>query len=77
MSTINAEHTRALTMLAGCPDGATDYALTSLHKFTPRVLFDLIESKLASAGWHTVGTSSRRFSVMRMHITNAGRQAIE
>ena len=76
MTNFTTEHTRALELLSGCPDGATDYALTSVHRIAPHVLFDLIKSGRASVARHTVGTTSLRYVVHRLRITDTGRQAI-
>lgn len=76
MTAFTTEHTRALEMLSGCPDGATDYALTKAHRIAPHVLFDLIKSGRASVARYTVGTTALRYTVNRLRITDTGRQAI-
>ncbi len=76
MTAFTTEHTRALELLSGCPDGATDYALTTLHRIAPHVLYDLIQSGRASVARHTVGTTALRYTVHRLRITDTGRAAI-
>jgi hypothetical protein len=72
----NAEHQRALCLLAQFPDGATAYCLTTLHAVAPPTLAGL---ELADACTTQVAARSGNgaaMTVTRLRITNAGRRAI-
>lgn len=63
---------RVLVMLAGCPTGATEYALAQ-HRFTRKLLDQLV------ANGHARITTDRvrrgiSIDVARFHITPTGRQ---
>jgi len=75
----NAEHQRALRLLAEFPDGATAYCLTTLHAVAPPTLAGLVQHELADARTTQVAARSGNgaaMTVIRLRITNAGRRAI-
>ena len=70
------EHRRLLTMLAGCPTGATDYALTTVHNFSGGVLYDLVHENLARVMRQHIRAGGLDTSVHRFWISESGKQAI-
>ena len=65
---------RALTVLAGCPDGCTE-SLLMAHGFTTKVLADLVRTELATARRERVGRR-RAIKIVRLRISEAGRKAL-
>jgi hypothetical protein len=65
---------RALELLAASPDGCTE-ALMS-HGFTVELLVDLCIAELAIATPERMVAGGRAVEVVRMKITEAGRQAL-
>ena len=75
----NAEHKRALRLLAGCPDGAAAYCLTTSHAVALRTLVALVQHELANTRTTDVAARSGNRpakTITRLRITNAGRRAI-
>jgi hypothetical protein len=72
------ERIRLLTTLAGCPEGATQHALTVVHGFAPGLIYQCVLRKLIGVQTQTASASggSQRMTVFRFHITKAGRQLI-
>jgi tRNA pseudouridine-54 N-methylase len=66
---------RALRALAGAPDGVTE-ALMLAHGFRVELLVDLCLAGLATAKPEHVRAGGRTMEVVRMKITEAGRQAL-
>ena len=68
------ERDRALTLLAGSPDGMTEAMLVRVHGVAIEVLVDLINDGLATV---TVEKLARpRIEVARVTITDAGRALV-
>jgi hypothetical protein len=65
----------ALTMLAGCPDGATEAALGS-HGFSASLLDELVAKRLAFVRTERF-VVPRGLTVRRFFITAAGRSSHE
>jgi hypothetical protein len=72
------ERIRLLTMLAGCPEGATQHALTAVHGFAPGLIYQCAQQQLIGVQTQTASASggSQPTTVFRFHITKAGRQLI-
>jgi hypothetical protein len=66
---------RALELLAASPDGCTE-ALMLAHGFTVELLVDLCIAELAIATPERMVAGGRAVEVVRMKITEAGRQAL-
>jgi hypothetical protein len=75
MSPRNPDQRRALELLAGSLEGHTE-AMLMAHGFTIAVLAILVRDGFATATPETVRTALRATKVVRMRITEAGRQAI-
>jgi hypothetical protein len=75
MSTLGANHRRALEMLAECSDGCTDHVL-HLFGFSEKVIAGLIRAGLARAEPKRSFPERRAAAVQRVRITDAGRQAL-
>jgi hypothetical protein len=75
---MNTQHKRLLETLAGCPDGATEHNLISRMKFHPRVIEDLVRSRLATVSDASVWPNGRgeRIQINRVRITQAGKYAV-
>jgi DNA-binding PadR family transcriptional regulator len=65
--------TVALKLLAGSPDGVTEYFFKVVHGINRRTLDALVTAGFASA---TVEHLKQGFDVTRFHITQAGRDAL-
>ena len=70
-----AEWRRALTVLADYPKGCSK-ALLMAHGLTTKIIADLIESGLVSAQPERSYVGGRAHRVMRIKITDAGREAL-
>ena len=70
-----AERARALLMLANCPDGATETALTG-RGVSIELIVELVTSGPATTATHYVRTGGHQIAVTRVLITNEGRSAI-
>jgi arylamine N-acetyltransferase len=72
----NGEQRRALDMLAGSPNGCTEAALRA-NGFTVALLAKIVRSGLAVASPEIVKAGGRTLSMLRLTITDTGRQALE
>jgi hypothetical protein len=72
------ERIRLLTTLAGCPEGATQHALATVHGFAPGLIYQCVDRKLVGVQTQIAAASSgaQQMTVFRFHITKAGRQLI-
>jgi hypothetical protein len=68
---------QALEMLAGSPHGATEDLLALAHGFNSDMIAGLIRTGLATAQRETVEASGKSVEVVRIRITEAGRQTLE
>jgi hypothetical protein len=68
---MSAERHRALRLLAGAPNGATE-AIMLAHGFTIEMLTVLVRDGLATATPETVHAGKRPIEVVRVRITDAG-----
>jgi hypothetical protein len=75
MAKLSDEEQRALSLLAGSPDGCTT-SIMMAHGFTPETLADLVRHSLAATRPETVRTGGTSIEIVKMHITAAGRKAI-
>jgi hypothetical protein len=75
-SSLNGEQRRALDMLAGSPNGCTEAALRA-NGFTVALLAKIVRTGLATASPEIVKTGGRTLSMLRLTITDAGRQACQ
>ena len=66
---------RALTLLASSPDGATETMLLA-HGFTANLIAELVDAGLATAASQRLGAAGREITIIRVRITDAGRQAL-
>jgi len=66
---------RALRLLASAPEGVTE-ALMLAHGFSVELLVDLCIAGLATAKPDQMRAGRRTMEVVRMRITEAGRQAL-
>jgi hypothetical protein len=73
---LRAERRRALKLLAGAPDGLTE-ALMMAHGFPVELMVDLIHAGFAIATAERVAAGPRTVEVVRVRITEAGRQALK
>ena len=63
-------------MLSGCPDGATEYALTA-RGFSMALIVDLVLGGLATTATTQVRVDARReITVTRVLITKEGQKAM-
>jgi hypothetical protein len=70
-----SDRRRALRLLADAPKGMTE-ALMLAHGFRVELLVDLCIAGLAIATPERMVAGARRVEVVRMKITEAGRQAL-
>jgi hypothetical protein len=73
---LSGEQRRALDMLAGSPHGCTEGALRA-HGFTVALLAKLVRTGLAVASPEIVKAGGRTLSMLRLTMTDAGRQACQ
>jgi hypothetical protein len=75
---MNTQHKRVLTILAGCPDGATEHNLTTRLKVPPHVIAELASSRLVTVADASVRANGRGslIQINRVRITDAGRLAM-
>ena len=66
---------RALELLAASPDGCSE-AIMMAHGFTVELLVDLCVAELAIAIPERMVVGGRTVEVVRMKITESGRQAL-
>jgi hypothetical protein len=74
---LNVEQRQALEMLAGSPHGVTEDLLVLAHGFDSDMTAGLVRAKLATAQRETVRAGDESAEVIRIRITEAGRQALE
>jgi hypothetical protein len=67
------ERIRLLTLLAGCPDGVTQYSLMVNHGFPPGVVYDCVQCGLIDVWTETVTRGDRLVTVFHFYVTEAGR----
>jgi hypothetical protein len=72
---LNAEHQRALTLLADAPHGCT-ISIMLAHGFSNAMLDKLVRDGLATLQPGTVRSGTRRITVVWMTITDIGRGAL-
>jgi hypothetical protein len=70
-----ADQLRALEILAGSPQGCTEETLRA-HGFTVRLLARIVRAGLAVARREIVKAGGRTLSMLRLTITDGGRQAL-
>jgi hypothetical protein len=71
---ISAEWRRALRVVARCPDGCTETTLLALG-FTISMLAGLVLDGFATATPETEQAAGREIKIVRVRITDVGRQA--
>jgi hypothetical protein len=71
----SGEERRALDVLAGSPHGCTEGTLRA-HGFTVRLLARLVRAGFAVAKPEIVKADGRTLSMLRLTITDIGRQAL-
>jgi hypothetical protein len=72
---LSDEQRRALEILAGSPHGCTEDILRA-HGFTVRVLAGIVRVGFAVAKPEIVKAGGRTLSMLRLTITDIGRQAL-
>jgi hypothetical protein len=72
---LNAEHRRALRLLADAPHGCT-VSIMLAHGFTNAMLDRLVRDGLATLQPGTARTGTRRITVVWVTITDTGRGAL-
>ena len=75
MPTPKQQRRRALELLEASIDGCTE-AIMLAHGFTSEMLVQLVQAELATATAERMRTGNRTIEVIRMKITDAGRQAL-
>jgi hypothetical protein len=71
----DAAEKRALQLLAGAPHGCTEATLRA-HGFTVRQLARIVRAGFATASPEIVKAGGRTLSLLRLAITDLGRQAL-
>jgi hypothetical protein len=66
-----------LMLLASSPHGATEALLVRAHGFDSDMVAGLVRGGLATAERETMKAGAKPIEVVRLHITPAGRKAIE
>lgn len=69
----------ALSLLLGCPDGATEFALVVHGGVKPEILYDLVSDGLAHAATTYVAARSdarKPLAVKRLRISAAGKRVL-
>jgi hypothetical protein len=74
---LKAESSQALQLLACSPRGATEDVLVVGHGFARETLAQLTLAGLAKMVTETLRVEGGTFTLERLHITDAGRRAIE
>jgi hypothetical protein len=74
--TLNSNERAALAILAGCPTGATEYNLVTLHNVKPATLYHLVERGLIHPQERTI-RPPWNFVIVWVSLTDAGRAAIK
>jgi hypothetical protein len=70
-----ADQRSALELLAGSPNGCTELLFLA-HGFTRNLLANLILAGFANAETERVMAEGRPINVLRIRITDAGREAL-
>jgi hypothetical protein len=73
---VSPDQQRALKLLAGSPDGCT-MSIMLAHGLKPELLANLVRGDLATTKPETVRTGEKAIELVRMMITDAGRNAID
>jgi hypothetical protein len=73
---LSVDQRRALTLLAGSSHGCTE-AILLAHGFTIEMLVVLVSDGLATATSEIVHAGRRPIEIVRVGITDAGRQALD
>jgi hypothetical protein len=68
---------QALEILAGSRHGVTEDLLALAHGFNSDMIAGLVRTGLATAQRETIQTDGKSVEVVRVRITDAGRQALE
>ena len=66
-----------LKLLSSSPHGATEALLVRAHGFNSDMITGLVRAGLATAERETMKAGAKPIEVVRVRITDAGRQAIE
>ena len=74
---LGQEQRRALELIAETPRGCTEDTILVVHGFQSTVLGGLIRDGLATSKPELVDASGRLIKVVRVNITDAGRQALK
>jgi hypothetical protein len=74
---LSMEQRQALEMVAGSPHGVTEDLLVLAHGFNSDMIAGLVRATLATAQRETVRAGGESVEVVRIRITDAGRQALE
>jgi hypothetical protein len=74
---LTANQRDALEMLADAPHGLTEDLLVIVHHFDRNVLAGLVRAGLISARRHTGKAGGEMIEVVRMRITESGREALK
>jgi hypothetical protein len=72
---LSGEQRRALEILAGSPHGCTEETLRA-HGFTVRLLAGIVRAEFAVAKPEIMKAGGRTLSMLRLTITDLGRQAL-
>jgi hypothetical protein len=71
----NPDRRRALELLAGCRDGYGK-AILRAHGFSMDMMVELVKAGLATTKRERMVADGRQTDVVRVRITDAGRQAL-
>jgi hypothetical protein len=72
-----AHRRRALELLASSPHGATEKLLVVAHGFDSDMVANLVRTGLATEEREVMKAGGKPIEVVRIKITEAGREAIE
>lgn len=73
---LTVEQRRAIEMLADIPRGVTEDLLVLAHGFDSDMIAGLVRAGLATARRETMRAGGKTTEVVRIRITDAGRQAL-
>jgi hypothetical protein len=65
-----------LELLASCPHGATEALLVRAHGFSSDMIAGLVRAGLATAERETMKAGAKPIDIVRVRITDAGREAV-
>ena len=77
MRRLDVEQRGALEMLANIPRGVTEDLLVLAHGFDSDMIADLVRKGLATASHETMRAGGKTTEVVRIRITEAGREALK